>query len=210
MEDLGFRLPQSSYEIINNPIDTKLFKYREKPAELRKKILSIRPYASKVYANDITVKCILELSDEPFFNELEFRIIGDGALFEETVEPVRKFSNVIIEQRFLSQTEIAEIHKYYGVFLCPSRMDTQGVSRDEAMSSGLVPITSAVAAIPEFLDSKKGFLIHDENVSEFATAVKTLFQDVATFQQMSRDASISVQNSRSKEIIVKKELLHFQ
>ena len=89
-------------------------------------------------------------------------------------------------------------------------MDTQGVSRDEAMSSGLVPITSAVAAIPEFLDSKKGFLIHDENVSEFATAVKTLFQDVATFQQMSRDASISVQNSRSKEIIVKKELLHFQ
>lgn len=210
MEDLGFRLPQSSYEIINNPIDTKLFKYREKPAELRKKILSIRPYASKVYANDLTVKCILELSDEPFFNELEFRIIGDGALFEETVEPVRKFSNVIIEQRFLSQTEIAEIHKYYGVFLCPSRMDTQGVSRDEAMSSGLVPITSAVAAIPEFLDSKKGFLIHDENVSEFATAVKTLFQDVATFQQMSRDASISVQNSRSKEIIVKKELLHFQ
>jgi glycosyltransferase involved in cell wall biosynthesis len=34
----------------------------------------------------------------------------------------------------------------------PSRTDTQGVSRDEAMSSGLVPVTNAVAAIPEFVD----------------------------------------------------------
>src|SRR5690606_37063715 len=136
MEDLGFRLPEGQYHIIHNPINTDLFKYQEKDPELRKKILSIRPYASRVYANDLTVKCILELSKEPFFDELEFRIIGDGKLFDETVEPIRKFDNVIIEKKFLSQQEIAELHKQYGVFLCPSRMDTQGVSRDEAMGSG--------------------------------------------------------------------------
>src|SRR5690606_23800199 len=121
MEDLGFRLPKDKYHIIHNPINTDLFSYQEKDPELRKKILSIRPYASRVYANDLTVKCILELSKEPFFDELEFRIVGDGKLFDETVEPLQEFKNVIVEKRFLSQQEIAEIHRHYGVFLCPSR-----------------------------------------------------------------------------------------
>ncbi|MCF1432202.1 MAG: glycosyltransferase, partial [Shewanella sp.] len=97
-EDLELTLPASQYSIIPNPIDTELFNYVPKPVEQRKKILSIRPYASKVYANDLSVKAILELSKEPFFNELEFRMIGDGPLFEETLAPLRQFPNVIIER----------------------------------------------------------------------------------------------------------------
>lgn len=206
MEDLGFRIPEGSYEIINNPIDTELFQYRKKAPELRKKILSIRPYASKVYANDLTVKCILELAKEPFFDELEFRLIGDGVLFEETLKPVRNFKNVIIEQRFLSQREIAEIHKDYGVFLCPSRMDTQGVSRDEAMSSGLVPITSDVAAIPEFVNKSQGFLASNENIYELCSFIEQLYRDEELFSRMSQNASSVVLSTRDKKKICLKEL----
>jgi glycosyltransferase involved in cell wall biosynthesis len=103
------------------------------------------------------------LSNEPFFNELEFRLIGDGALFEETVAPLRDYPNITVERRFLTQNEIAALHKEYGIFLCPSRWDSQGVSRDEAMSSGLVPVTSSIAAIPEFVDEDCGVLAPAEN-----------------------------------------------
>jgi len=168
MEDLGLRLPEKRYHIIHNPIDTDLFTYVPKPASQRKKILSIRPYTSRTYANDLTVQAILRLSTRPFFADLSFRLIGDGPLFESTLVPLRGFDNVTIEQRFMDHAEIAALHKDYGVFLCPTRMDTQGVSRDEAMASGLVVVTSAVAAVPEFVDADSGLLCQAESSDELA------------------------------------------
>src|SRR5690606_36798808 len=84
MEDLGFRLPSGSYSVLHNPIDTDLFGYQEKDVSQRKRILSIRTFATRKYANDLSIGAILALKDKPFFHELEFRIIGDGDLFEET------------------------------------------------------------------------------------------------------------------------------
>ncbi|WP_252180280.1 glycosyltransferase [Endozoicomonas sp. 4G] len=204
-EDLLIQLPKDQYSIISNPINTKLFNYIPKPPEQRKKILSIRPYASKVYANDLAVKAILELSKEPFFNELEFRMVGDGPLFDETLEPLRRFSNVIIEKRFLNQAEIAALHKEYGIFLCPSRMDTQGVSRDEARSSGLIAVSSNVAAIPEFLSTKLGVLARAESFQELSEGIKSYFYDPEKFssQSLKNNEIISCDLSFSK--IISKE-----
>ena len=206
MEDLGFRIPTDRYKIINNPINTNLFNYEEKQPELRKKILSIRPYSSRVYANDLMVKCIIELSKEPFFNELEFRIIGDGRLFEETIKPLRKFDNVIIEKKFLKQEEIAKIHKEYGIFLCPSRMDTQGVSRDEAMASGLVPITNNVGAISEFIQSIGVKLSDPECIFSLKRAITHYYNDYEDFLRVSQNSYNSVIKSRSSDIIASKEI----
>jgi hypothetical protein len=73
-----------------------------KPTDQRKKILSIRPYASRTYANDLSVKAILALSGKPYFKNLEFLMIGAGKLFDEVLEPLRGFSNVHIEKRYLT------------------------------------------------------------------------------------------------------------
>lgn len=197
MEDLGFRLPESAYSIIHNPIDTELFNYERKEPGQRKKILSIRPYASLTYANDLSVKAILELSERPFFKELEFLMIGDGALFDETLAPLRWFENVTIEKRFLTQREIASLHKAFGIFLCPTRMDSQGVSRDEAMSSGLVPVTNAVAAVPEFVDSECGILAPAEDAHALAEGIAGLYSDPDRFQRMSERASERVRAQSS-------------
>ncbi|MBH3424053.1 glycosyltransferase [Pseudomonas gessardii] len=188
MEDLGFRLPNNQYRIIHNPINTQLFSYQEKPPEQRKKILSIRPYVSRTYANDLSVKAIQLLAQKPWFNELEFRLIGDGPLFEETLAPLRQYPNVRIEKGYLKQSEIAELHKHYGVFLCPSRMDTQGVSRDEAMASGLVPVTNRVGAIPEFVDDDSGFLAAPDSFTELSDAIESLFLNPGIFQEKSLNA----------------------
>ncbi|NIM40910.1 MAG: glycosyltransferase [Hydrogenophaga sp.] len=206
MQDLGLRLPREAHHVIHNPIDTELFSYQPKPAAQRKKILSIRPYTSRTYANDQAVAAILKLSTRPIFRDLEFRLVGDGKLFESTVAPLRSFSNVIIEQRFLNHAEIAALHKEYGVFLCPTRMDTQGVSRDEAMASGLVAVTSAVAAVPEFVDKDCGLLCRPESADDLADAIESLVKDERLFARLSSQAPLNVQRSRSKPQIIEAEM----
>jgi len=209
MSDLGFRIPEENYTIIHNPINTELFSYQERSVEHRKKVLSIRPYASAKYANDLSVKAIQRLSQEPWFYDMEFRMIGDGPLFEETLAPLRELQNVYIEQRFLNQSEIAALHKEYGIFLCPTRMDAQGVSRDEAMASGLVPVTNAVTAIPEFVDDSCGILADAEDAEGLASGIMMLHENPEMFQALSKAAAERVGVQTSSRIIIEKELLTF-
>lgn len=208
-EDLGIELPEHMYSVIHNYINNDLFSYFPKTVEMRKKILTIRPFADRTYANDLTVSAILQLSKERIFKDLEFRIIGKGNLFKDTVKPLRKFKNVIVEEKFLRQSEIADLHKQYGIFLVPSRMDTQGVSRDEAMSSGLVPITTRVAAIPEFVDESCGLLVEGEDYKGLAEGIKTLYDDSSLFLKLSSNASERVrrQSNISETIMREIELI---
>ena len=173
-QDYDVRIDPARYEIIHNPIDTERFVYLEKPASQRLRVLSIRPYASRVYANDLTVRAILSLATEPDFAAMSFTLVGDGPLWDETVAPLRAFANVTLRRGFLTPSEIAAMHREHGVFLCTSRMDSQGVSRDEAMASGLVPVTSAVAAIPEFVDDTCGILAAPESSDELAAGLLLL------------------------------------
>jgi glycosyltransferase involved in cell wall biosynthesis len=206
MEDLGFRLPESQYQIIHNPIDTELFSYIEKPVEQRKKILSVRPYASAKYANDLSVKAIQILAKKPYFSELEFLIVGDGVLFEQPLAPIRRYENVKIEKGFLKHAEIAALHKEYGIFLCPTRMDAQGVSRDEAMSSGLIPITNGVTAIPEFVDELCGVLAASDDAESMAEGIARIVENPTSFTSMSRAARARVNKQTSKSTIIGNEI----
>ena len=133
-------------------------------------------------------------------------MIGDGALFEQTLAPLREFPNVYIEQRFLKQDEIAALHKEYGIFLCPTRMDAQGVSRDEAMASGLVPVTNAVTAIPEFADKTCGILAPGEDVEAMAQGIAMLFEQPEQFAAMSKAAANRVRYQSSTRTIIGVEL----
>lgn len=205
-DDVGMELPSDAYTVIHNFIDADLFAFNEKGPEQRNRVLSIRPYESRKYANDLAVASVLALRDKPFFNELEFRFIGDGRLFEETLEPIAGLPNVRIERRFLTQGEIAELHGEYGVFLNPTRMDAQGVSRDEAMASGLVPITSRCTAIPEFVDESCGFLAGPEDVVELAEAIERLHLEPHLFETMSRAAARRVRDSSSSSHTIAREI----
>ncbi|MCS0630970.1 FkbM family methyltransferase [Telluria mixta] len=206
MEDIGFRIPEEHYTIIHNPIDTDVFSYQPKPAEQRTKVLSIRPYASAKYANDLSVKAIQLLAEKPWFQDMEFRMIGDGPLFDTLLEPLRQYGNVLIERRFLKQSEIAALHKEYGIFLSPTRMDAQGVSRDEAMASGLVPVTNGVTAIPEFVDEQCGILAPGEDAVAMAEGIAAMYENPELFMAMSEQAALRVKRQSAKEKIVDAEI----
>ena len=206
MQDYGVVIPKSSYSIINNPIDTGIFKYKTKKPEDRYKILSVRPFATRMYANDLTMKAINLLSSRKDFDKFEILIVGDGKLFDNTVSILKKFPNVKVKRSFLSHYEIAELHSRFGIFLCPSRYDTQGVSRDEARSSGLVPVTTRVAAIPEFVDDNTAMLTEQEDPESIAKAISYLVDNPDVFEKMSQATSLMVKNNLTLDKIITQEL----
>lgn len=205
LEDLGLEKSDKSV-VIHNPINTSMFSYNQKDDQKRLKVLSVRPYASAVYANDLSVEAISLLSKTPQFEQMEFRLVGDGPLFDELTKPLEAFDNVILDKRFLTQDEIARMHREYGVFLCPSRMDTQGVSRDEAMASGLVPVTNAVAAIPEFADGTCAEIVDPEDASALAAALLSLVSSPRRYRRKSQAAAKRVRAQSDADVIVPKEL----
>ncbi|MFT3846471.1 MAG: glycosyltransferase family 4 protein [Lacibacter sp.] len=191
--------------IIANPIDTELFSYKQKDPELRKDILLLRSFGSNKYANDISAKAIQLLSVKPFFSELHFTIIGKGQLFQKITEPLKQFQNVDLQERAVRQVMIPELHAQHGIFLCPTRQDAQGVSMCEAMSSGLVPITSNNTAIPEFVtDRETGFVTN--SAKEVADAVEVMYHQPELFQKISAQTAASVKQICSLQTIVTKEL----
>src|SRR5438128_1434401 len=64
------------FSIIPNPIDINLFDYLKKDVEQRTKVLILRSFTTRKYANDISVKAIIALSQQKEFSNFEFKIIG--------------------------------------------------------------------------------------------------------------------------------------
>lgn len=179
--------------VIPNLVDEEVFPYREKEDKKRFKILSIRPFASLKYANDQTVGAILELSKRPYFKALSFTICGSGPMFDQTVEPLRQFDNVKLKNRFFTQEEIRDLHAEHGIFLSPTRFDSQGVSMCEASSSGLVTISSKVAAVPEFIEHRvSGLLAQPESINDLADLIEELYFDAELFQRLSKQGSLAM------------------
>lgn len=203
--DIKFNI--KNYAIIHNYIDSTIFTYNEKKVDMRKKFLLVRSFENKKYANDISVSLIEALSKKPYFGELEFTIYGDGKFFNRLTNRLKKFNNVKIEHKFITQKEISDLQKEHGIFLCPTRQDAQGVSMCEAMSSGLVPLTSDNTAIPEFVEDKKeGFLCNNKKIETFVRAYGDIYDNKDLFRAMSYAASARVQKQCSFENTIMKEI----
>ncbi|REI31664.1 hypothetical protein DOS81_01225 [Staphylococcus felis] len=195
------------FSIIPNIIDRKLFPYRQKNVNNRYHILTIRPFTAKNYANDLTVRVIQELSKKRYFKKLTFSIYGDGPLFDELTKPLKKMKNVHLYKMFVPQHEIPQIHAKHGIYLGPSRHDSQGVSLNEAMSSGLVPISNAIGGIPDFVHhGKTGFLAERNNVEEMVEYIDNLIKNPNLFLRISQNASKSIQEVTGTDTVINKEI----
>lgn len=204
--DLGGLLQDARTAILHNPIDTDLFAMRPKLAHDRFAVLSIRPHDSHSYGNDLAVAAVLALRDKPWFARMRFTFVGDGPLFEATLAPLRPLANVSIRRGFLRQEEIARLHGEHGVFLVPTRLDTQGVSRDEAMASALVPVTNAVYAVPEFVDAHCAGLAPADDAAALAREIAAMVEDPALFLARSAAAAERVRAQSGHEVIIPREL----
>lgn len=201
---LGAPIPDAA--VSPSPIDTELFSFDGKSADQRFDVLSIRPFSDWRYANDLSVAAIRILSRRSDFERFRFRLFGEGRLFDQVLEPIHNFPNVHAERRFLSQEEVAAEHRKAGIFLCPSRDEAQGVSRDEAMSSGLVPVTTRVGAIPEFVDEQSGYMAEPEDAAGLAEAIGQMADDPALFLAKSQAAAERVRATLSMQSVIEREI----
>ena len=165
------------YSIIHNFIDFEHYGFLDKQSESRLKILSIKNHKTRTYANDLTAKAILELSNRPFFSKLIFELYGDGELFEENFGELKKrnYPNVHIHKEFLSQDQMKELFKENGIFLSPTRMDSHQVTSSEAMSSGMTVITCNIGPMSEFMDEECASLFEGENYFMMAEEIEYLY-----------------------------------
>lgn len=204
--DLEVQPADETWSVIHNPIDTRLFRYQAKMPTKARNILSIRPHASRIYANDLVAEVIHRLSCHELFPTLRFTLIGDGELWDENFAELGRYPNVRMVRGFVTQFEIASLHREHGVFLVPTRGDTQGVSRDEAMASGLVPVTNDVGAVAEFVDDTCAELCPAEDVVAMAGALIRLATDPELFQIKSRNAAERVGRQSGSDKIIREEL----
>ena len=199
-------LAAGRWAVIPNPIDTDLFGYEPKRIDQRFRVLLIRPFDSRCYGNDLAVEAICKLQHRSEFDRFHFRLFGDGPLFPETVQPLRKLANVVVHRGFLTQPEIAREHKLSGVFLVPTRLDTQGVSRDEAMSSGLVPVTNAIEPLSEFVDPDCASLVPPDDPDAIASALLSLANSPDSFRRKSNAAARQIRSTRSSQRVLGMDL----
>ncbi|MBB5636596.1 glycosyltransferase involved in cell wall biosynthesis [Pedobacter cryoconitis] len=193
------------FDVIPNPIDTDLFNYVPKTEEQSKKVLLIRSFQTNKYANDIAAEAILLLSRKKIFQELTFDLYGKGKLFNKLTDPLKDFSNVHLHNHYISNKDIPTVHKQYGIFLCPTRQDAQGVSMCEAMSSGLIPITSDNTAIPEFVEHLTSGMLTN-NAEEIANSIEQLALDYELYKKISAQASERIKIKSGHKFVVEKEI----
>lgn len=190
------------WNIIPNHVDEIRFPYVEKKAEDAKNLLSIRQFTTGKYANDLTVKLILELISEK--KDLSFTFVGDGPLFDKLMPSLFDKSEVKIERRLLSQSEIPLYHAVNGIFICPTRQDAQGVSMCEAMCSGLVPITLYNTAIPEYLPSDERLVCH--SLKDMKCLILKLLEDPQLYMELSKKCSDFVREKCGEANTTRREL----
>jgi glycosyltransferase involved in cell wall biosynthesis len=202
--DSGARLENSA--IIHNFIDGDFFSYKQKTPEMARRILLIRSFQTRNYANDIAIGALRLLSGQPGFERLRITIRGTGRYFKELTAPLAEFSNIDVKEVYLSAQEVKKLHDDHGLFLVPSRFDTQGVSMCEAMASGLVCVTNPVAAIPEFFDESCGYLALADSVQDFADAITSAISAGEVFVSKSEAAARRVRKQCGLSETIAREL----
>ena len=78
------------------------------------------------------------------------------------------------------------------------------------MSSGLVPVTNAVSAIPEYADDDCAILGGADEFQSLADGIGRLVNDPTLFIQMSKAAAEKVRAASGYEIVIPRELAVIQ
>ena len=195
-----------NYHIIPNPIDNRLFYPVTKDPSLRKRILLIRPFYSKKYATDIVTDAMVELSNMDFFEDLHFTVYGKGSTSSRMFRLFGSRKNVSIKEGFLTQQQIKQLHDEHGIFMALTRQDAQGVSMCEAMSSGLVILTSNNTAIPEFVTHRESGFVTNNDPKQVAAVIKELYENPQLFMEISKKGSEAIIDKAGVEEVTQKEV----
>jgi glycosyltransferase involved in cell wall biosynthesis/SAM-dependent methyltransferase len=204
--EADFELDLAEAHVIHNAIDGEFFKYRERKPNERRRLLLVRNFQQRNYGNDIALRALEMLLLEPQYADVTVTIRGFGEYFRPLTHSLQFLPNVDVIEGYVEPEEIRRLHDRHGVFLVPTRHDTQGVSMGEAMASGLVCVTNRVAAIPEFASDKEAVLVEGESPIAYAAALRGLLTNPEGFARRSAAAAARVRGQCGAAATVEREL----
>lgn len=199
------RYPFSGSSIVPNPVDSKLFAFERKSSGMVTRVLLLRPFSSRKYATDIALKAIGIVLRDPSGVSFRFSVYGTGRLFASQTRAFRSHPQVSLHNRMLHHAEMPKVFSEHGVILIPTRQDAQGVTMCEAMMSGLVPVTSPVDAIPEFVDQGESGLM-GRSARDLARHLLDLAADGSRYQRLSAGAHAAMMRKASAADVTDREL----
>jgi N-acetyl sugar amidotransferase len=208
-EDLGVNFSKSQCSIIHNPVDRKFTDANFKLINSRSKIniIVVKNFDSYKYGGDLTIKFILKFSKNKLFDNFNFTIIGRGVILEKYKKKLSNYKNINLINKFIKNKELINLYKENDIFLYLTRLDAQSVSISEALSTGMVVVSSNIAAIPEFIkDSYNGYLI-ENNYESFKSKFEYIYQNKNNLEIISQNAKKFSIEKFDSIINSKKEIL---
>jgi len=124
---------------------------------------------------DLVLNAINNLNPE-VQNKIFFTIIGNGELSKE----IEILENTRNNLKYYSFQSINKLNKFYlcnDVLLFPSRFDGWGVVPMEAMSNGMLIISSKNCGANELIKKNKGNIIIDSNTKDLTNAIIKCFKN---------------------------------
>jgi glycosyltransferase involved in cell wall biosynthesis len=147
MADHDSGVQAKDFNVIPNPIDDKLFKFMPKQDDQKFRVLMVRSFNGMKYAPDVSAKVIRRLLKDKRF---EVTVVGDGYLRDKYMHGFAGNERLFVHRGFIERADFARLCQSHGYFLCPTRMDAQGVAMCEAMMAGCIPVTCDIESVREF------------------------------------------------------------
>lgn len=194
------------HEIIPCFVDEKDFPFDRKKDSQRTQILVLKKMDNvRQYAVDIAVRVVLKLSKKPYFKDLHFTFVGAGDYQAELTEPLRKYENVKIENKFYDHDKMKDVFAENGILLAPSRYDTQGVTVGEAAMSGLAVVASKGTGVSDMLPESLGTFFDNKDIDGAVKIIDEIYNRNKKITDLSSSFHDAISKTASTELI-KKEI----
>ena len=122
----------------------------------------------------------------------KFVVAGKG--YDSSIDQMKKDKNFILINRYLSDSEFANLTQFASCIVCPYVSGSQSGITQTAMVYGTPVVATKIGAFPEFIEEgKNGFLVDYGNKLQLAEAIKRVvdgkeFDDTFVPQQLKWNA----------------------
>lgn len=199
-------------EIINYPIDFRLFKPSNSPKEINQRIVFAGTVCEKKGVRQL-IQAFQEIKMK--FSDSELYIYGRDWTFADGRSYIGQlkedFSSFELERIIfmgsVSHSDLPAIYESAAVCVFPSHIETQGLVAPEAMAMEKAVIFSNTGPGAEtIIDGQTGFLVNPYNPSEIAQKISWCFEHQDLAQQIGKNARIAAIEQFDPEMILQRNL----
>lgn len=172
-------------KIIPNPIDTSIFKYKERTANKVFKLISIG-FLIKRKAYDLLIEAIAQIKkDKLIDSDLELAIIGEGTERKQLDNLIKKYDLTQAVQLIgiIEHEKLVDYLSAADLFVSASYAETQGVAVSQALCVGLPVVSTAVGGLQDTIVADNGILVPTGDVKSLANAIVHIISNYKNYNR---------------------------